>query len=184
MIALVLASTPGTGLTLLAIPVVVAVLTTAGNLVLKRFDAADGRRRDHYAGAVATLVAWSEFPYRVRRRVDDEPATLAALAAIGHDLQERLACHEAWISTDSTTASAAFRKARWNLTSTVGDAIREAWASTPITAASEMNLGTWGPGADTAPVIAELQGQFAKRFGPGRFVAWWGGPSVDSGASG
>lgn len=178
MTAMVFASTIGTGLTLLAIPVAVAVLTTAGNLVLKRFDAADGRRRDHCADAVATLVAWSEFPYRVRRRVDDRPETLTALTAIGHDLQERLACHEAWISTDSTSASAAFRKARADLAAPVGDAIKQAWDSPPITTASAMNLGTWGPGSATPPVVAELQRQFAARFGPERFKTWWGGPKV------
>lgn len=178
MIAMVFASTIGTGLTLLAIPVAVAVLTTAGNLVLKRFDTADGRRRDHYADAVSTLVAWSEFPYRVRRRVDDEPDTMAALAAIGHDLQERLACHEAWISTDSATAAAAFKMARASLAEPVGEAIKDAWDKPPISKASEMNLGTWGPGSVAAPVVTELQGKFATRFGPERFKTWWSGPKV------
>jgi hypothetical protein len=180
MIATILASTLGTGLTLLAIPVAVAVLTTAGNLVLKRFDAADGRRRDHYAAAVASLVAWTEFAYRVRRRVDDEPETMAALAAIGHDLQERLACHQAWISTDNTSASAAFKKARADLAQPVGDALKEAWSSPPIKTAVGMNLGNWGPGAAAGPVIEELQRKFAARFGAERFWTWWGGPKVDN----
>lgn len=182
MIGLILASTIGTGLTLLAIPVVVAVLTTAGNLVLKRFDTADGRRRDHYAAAVATLVAWTEFPYRVRRRVDDKPETMAALAAIGHDLQERLARHQAWISTDSTPAAAAFRKAKADLASPVGDAIKQAWDSPPVTTAVGMNLGEWGPGAASSQVIEELQRQFVARFGPERFKTWWGGPKAESAA--
>lgn len=177
---MILASTMSTVLTLLAIPVAVAVLTTAGNLVLKRFDAADARRRDQYSAAVSALVAWSEFPYRVRRRVNDDPETVAALAALGHDLQERLACHEAWISTDSTRASKAFKKARADLASVVTESIKAAWDSTPVTAASQMNLGPWGPGAAAAPVIAELQGQFAKRFGPERFKTWWGGPKVET----
>lgn len=180
---MILASAMSTALILFAIPVAVAVLTTAGNLVLKRFDAADARRRDQYSVAVATLVAWVEFPYRVRRRVDDDPETLAALAALGHELQERMACHEAWISTDNARASTAFKKARADLSLVVADAIKEAWDSTPVTAAGQMNLGPWGPGAAAAPVIADLQGEFAARFGPERFRTWWGGPKVEAPSS-
>lgn len=42
-------------------------------------------RRDRYAQAVRTLIAWAEYPYRIRRRTSDEPATLTALADRGHE---------------------------------------------------------------------------------------------------
>jgi hypothetical protein len=49
------------------VPVVVAVLTAIGTMLVTRAGDAASRRRDRYAEAVSTLVAWAEFPYRVRR---------------------------------------------------------------------------------------------------------------------
>ena len=64
------------------------------------FASAD-RRRDNYAEAVAVLLSWYEFPYMIRRRVNDQPATLQRLADHGHELQERLARAEAWTTAES-----------------------------------------------------------------------------------
>ena len=74
----------------------IALTTAAGTQFFARLRDAADRRRTRYAEIVQTLVAWVEFPYRIRRRVDDEPATLSALAALGHFLQEQLAGDQAW----------------------------------------------------------------------------------------
>ena len=65
--------------TLVAVPSA-AVLGAIVTMILTRVNEATNRRRDRYAEAVQTLVAWTEYPYRERRRTDDSPATLTALA--------------------------------------------------------------------------------------------------------
>lgn len=157
---------------LVVVPVVVAALTSAGALAISRSGEAANQRRDQYAQAVETLVAWIEFPYRVRRRTDDGLATLSALAELGHDIQERLACHQAWIATENPPVAASYRRTREVIGPDVGAAISGAWNSPPTSSATEMNLGTWGPGAACEAAVAEFQRQVERRFGIRRFLSW------------
>lgn len=147
------------------VPVIVAVLTAAGTLLLTRASDAANRRRDRYAQAVSALVSWVEFPYRVRRRTSDDPTTLSALADRGHDLQEQLACHHAWISTEHAALADAYHNVRAQLDALVGPALHEAWCSAPVTSPAEMVLGPWGPGTQAAPLIAQIELQIRDRFG-------------------
>src|SRR5438093_3864461 len=121
-LAVIVASTAGTIVKSAVIPVIVAALTATVTLVVTRVSDAANRRRDQYAAAVATLVAWIELAYRVRRRTDDRPETLTALANRGHELQERLACHEAWISTENSDVAAIYADARKTIGALVGAA--------------------------------------------------------------
>ncbi len=147
------------------VPVVVAVLTAAFTLLLNRLGAGADRRRDHYAQAVQTLVAWIEFPYRVRRRTDDDPGTLRALADLGHDIQERLACHQAWMAAEKPAMATKYGTVRDSVNSHVGPAIAEAWNSAPVGSPAGMVLGEWGPAGLCKPLIAELQEHIEHRFG-------------------
>jgi hypothetical protein len=95
------------------IPLIVAALGSsviAGLLstVLGNARATANIRRDRYGQAVRGLVAWGEYPYRIRRRTDDEPATLAALAERGHAIQEQLAESRGWVAAESRTISEVF----------------------------------------------------------------------------
>ncbi len=153
---------------LIAVPVS-AVLSAATTLLITRANEATNRRRDRYSYAVETLVAWIEFPYRVRRRANDNPATLTALANRGHDIQERLACHQVWIATDHPNLANTYAETRATLDQTVGPAITSAWESSPVTQATEMNLSGWGPDAVCREKITDLQHEIEKRFGLRRF---------------
>jgi hypothetical protein len=152
-------------LTFVLLPVIVAGLTAIVTMMVTKAGEATARRRDRYAEAVKTLVSWSELPYRVRRRTDDTPATIAALADRGHDLQEQLACHEAWIAADDPRLARSYAQARTTIAAAVGPALTEAWNSAPVARASEMNLGAWGPGAICRVAITELQADISSRFG-------------------
>jgi hypothetical protein len=160
-----LGSIVGTGLTFVVLPVTVAALTAIVTMWVTRAGDAANQRRDRYAQAVATLVAWIEFPYRIRRRTDDESATLAGLAAIGHDLQEKLALNQAWISTEHPDMANAYVKARLAVSEFVGPALREAWQTSPVMKASDMNLGGWGPARDCDEIVQEFQFRVTQRFG-------------------
>lgn len=158
--------------TLVVVPVVVAALTAVSTMFVTRAGEAVNRRRDRYAAAIQTLVAWIEFPYRVRRRTDDEPATLTALASRGHDLQERLACHEAWIATDHPTLARRFADARSTIGDLVSPAVREAWDSEPVATAAGMNLNGWGPGPTCMLAVTDLRLEIERRFGLRRIRTW------------
>ena len=155
--------------TAIAIPSA-AVLGAILTMILSRVNEATNRRRDRYAEAIQTLVAWTEYPYRVRRRTDDSPATLTALANHGHDLQERLALHQAWIATEHPALADTYAAARATLNRLVGPLISEAWDHSAITKASEMNLRGWGPNDECREAIAKVQREIQNRFGYRQFV--------------
>ena len=157
--------------TAIAIPSA-AILGAILTMILSRVNEATNRRRDRYAEAIQTLVAWTEYPYRVRRRTDDSPATLTALANHGHDLQERLALHQAWIATEHPALAQTYADARATLNRLVGPLISEAWERSPITKASDMNLRGWGLSDDSREAIAEVQREIQDRFGFRRLVKW------------
>lgn len=140
--------------------VVALVLAIVGHAITSHLDRAAAirdERRVRYAEAVSTLVAWAEFPYRVRRRTSNTPETLADLASIGHDLQEKLARHESWIAADDPTVAIAYLVARGKLGSAVAEALETAWRSSPIGDAAEMVLGRWGPGPTVQETLDPLQ---------------------------
>ncbi|MDE0653591.1 MAG: hypothetical protein OXI26_08060 [bacterium] len=157
-----------------------AVLGAIVTMTLTRVNEATNRRRDRYAEAIQTLVAWTEYPYRVRRRADDTPATLTALANRGHDLQERLALHEAWIATEHPALAQTYAATRATLDRLAGPLISEAWDHRPTGKASAMNLRGWGPSDECRDAIAEVQREIQNRFGYRRFARWIGRWSLGS----
>jgi len=135
------------------------VSTALGNL---RSNAT--ARREHYAEAVRTLVAWNEYPFRIRRRVDDNAETLNKLAALGHDLQERLGFNRAWIAGESAVLRTIYDSCIAELNKTVGPACRNAWQSKPVNSAAEMNLSDFSISV-SADIISKMERAVAYRFG-------------------
>ena len=150
---------------------VVALLLSAGVIaaiatsILGRWAEATERRREAYAAAVKTLVAWLEYPYRIRRRTSDTPEELARLAGLGHDLQEDLRCHQTWIASESARVAAEYRDALNTISVLVAPACVEAWRTPPVTTAEGMVLGTWGPGPTGMDSVIRVQRAIAERFG-------------------
>jgi hypothetical protein len=79
------------------------VVSVLAGVVASSFLAAAETRRQGYAAAVGAVLAWAEYPYRIRRRTSDDKTTLTALADMGHDLQERRARCLAWVAGENTT---------------------------------------------------------------------------------
>lgn len=154
----------------LFLPVVGAIAT----MTATRLSEASNRCRDRYARALETLVAWVEFPYRVRRRTDDDPATLSALANHGHDLQERLAYHQALIASDRPHLARTYAQVRAEIDEVVSSSIQEAWDSNPVAEPTEMNLNGWGPGKQCDDSISRLQHEIERSIGFRRLRRWIG----------
>lgn len=149
--------------------VAVASLPVAGAIVVAvvpRWAEAQERRRTRYAEAVRALVAWAEFPYRVARRVSDDPDVLAALAAEGHALQEDLAFFEAWVSAESKAMGRLYREASDAVRAAAGPAMQAAWREPPVGKAADMNLGSLGVDRDALRgLLARLAVASQTRFG-------------------
>jgi hypothetical protein len=155
-------------------PVIIAAISLLGialAAVLSRWGEATNRRRTSYAAAVETLVAWVEFPYRIRRRTSDKPEELARLAGIGHDLQERLRCHAVWIGAECHPVGEHYEAALVAMGQLVRPACTTAWQSPAIASAADMVIGDWGPGKECGVIINEFQRAVFWRFGLRRVAA-------------
>lgn len=154
---------------LLGSTVLAGLFTTAlGNL-----RASAAARRARYAQVVSTLVAWVEYPYRIRRRTDDLPQTMAALVERGHTLQEQLAEARAWVASESAALSEVLEGCLTDLARIVGPACSDAWRQPPITVAADMVLGSFGL-RDTAEIVTRMNCAVGYRFGIRRLMwrAW------------
>ena len=144
------------------------VTTILTHVLTGRSTAAQSRRRG-YADALATLVAWYEYPYRIKRRTSDDVAVLAALVDRGHDLQERLAGTQMWVRSESRWVGSVFNDVRKQMDRDVGPLCKDAWNSAPVTAAADMAIGDWGPGS-LDDLIERFESAAAWRFGWRRLV--------------
>jgi hypothetical protein len=159
------------------VPLAVAIIGIAGTIAAAALSFAFGRwndsasrRREGYSAATRQLVAYLEYPYRIRRRTSDSPDDLARLAAIGHDLQEALRYHETWIGAENAWVATIYRQVRHDLAAVLAPACHTAWNSPPITNAADMTLGGWGPqGADQH--IERFEAAVTFRFGWRRVLA-------------
>lgn len=145
------------GLLAVALPVLITI--AAG-----RITAAASSRRAGYAAVVGDLVAYAEYPFRIRRRTSDDPDELARLAGLGNDIQERLMRSEAWVAGESRWMYERLRDARRALATTVGEASQAAWDAEPVTTARGMNLGCWGP-RNVSSVVESFESAIGCRFG-------------------
>jgi hypothetical protein len=142
------------------------------NTVLGSLHAAAASRREGYANAVRSLIARGEYPYRVRRRVSDEPDVLAALVGRGHDLQEQLAACRTWVASEHWSMVDLFDEALSEIDAAVKQATADAWNQPPITTATGMNLNGWGPG-DQWSHLVKFERAIARRFGWRRLWPRW-----------
>ena len=137
-----------------------AVLLTAYCTAMAKRSA---ERSVRYSVMVATLTSWAEMPYRVRRRLSDDPAVAQPLMDRFHDLQEQLALDGAQLAAECPWLF----KRHVLAVRTVRDAVRpfivEAWDG-PAGGVDAMNLKGWGPTGCTQAIEA-FQAELRYRFG-------------------
>jgi hypothetical protein len=162
------------------LPVIVALIALAASLMaaalsfaLARWNDGTARRREGYAAATRELVAWAEYPYRIKRRTSDDLTALHALADRGHVHQEALRYRETWIISESKWVSEVFGAVRLKLAELLGPACNDAWASGPVVDAAGMRLRGWGP-QEVDEHIKRFERAVAFRFGWRRILALFG----------
>jgi hypothetical protein len=150
-----------------ALPILVALVGLAGAVLgalVSQWGAERQRRREAYAAAVRTLISWAEYPYRIRRRPDDEPETLTRVTELGHTLQEDVRYHQTWIAAENTQVGQLYREVSRRVIAVGREACRDAWRLPPVPTASAMNLNGWGPPSVDAHIVV-LQAAISNRFG-------------------
>ncbi len=102
------------------------------------------RRRDNHARAIEAVVAYSEMPYRIRRRrneADEASSERTRLSDAFSEIQAELASCEAIIRSDpDQDVSGAYEHLVATLRQTAGLLAREAWAVSPVADDKSMNL--------------------------------------------
>jgi hypothetical protein len=131
-------------------PVVIAVISVVGvgatawaSLRASNLDRRAAQKHEHaqqFAKALTVVMIWKELGYRVARRVDDEPESLAALAAQFNQAQQDLDWHCTWLEVEAPDVATAYRSLVDKVKTTAKPLIQKAWASPPISQASGMNL--------------------------------------------
>ncbi|MEV6287488.1 hypothetical protein [Kribbella sp. NPDC051770] len=144
--------TPDAASWLTVIPVALgsSVIGTVLGKVLDRSVSRNETIRDGYADATKALNAWGQFPLRIRRRVDDEPATLVRLETLGSEIQASLAYATAWVSAESAEHGLIYDRLVQMLRAEVTIHARLAWAATPAATGAAMNIAG-SPQTDEEP---------------------------------
>jgi uncharacterized protein YhaN len=86
---------------------ITAGLALLGQAAFRIWDARD-RRRDEYSRAFATAMEWTEFPYRIARRLSNDAEAVGPIVAAMHQAQERISFHENWLRTVSDDIEKAY----------------------------------------------------------------------------
>jgi len=126
-------------------------------------------RRDKYAAAIGHLAAWTEYPYRIRRRTSDDPETLTRLADLGHQLQIDSACHRGWIAGESQAVGDLYDAWLENVQAAAAAPASAAWQEGPVINAAGMVLNDFGP-PSAAPAVVAAEAALAYRFGLRRLM--------------
>jgi hypothetical protein len=155
-----------TGIVTVAGAIIVAALTIAFNAAATRRR----ERRERYAAMTETLTAWSELPYRIRRRTSNDGERIDALVARMSDLQEHLSRDHALLRSECQWLADRRAATQRQVQSLIGPYIREAWDSPPATSTSAMNLNGWGP-TGASDIISSFSADLRWRFGWRRVLA-------------
>lgn len=127
-----------------AIAALVLGSTVVGSLLTKVMDRTGARGesvRAGYADATRALNAWGQYPFRIRRRTDDDVETLRRLEALGAEIQEAVAYSSGWVAAENAAMGELFNELVTALRAEVAVHARAAWAAPAASTPGGMNLG-------------------------------------------
>ena len=105
------------------------------------------RQREIFSRAFASVVAYEEFAYVVRRRRASAPEDeRIRISTELRKVQEDISYYTAWLSTESQKVSEAYEGLVTEMRKLAGREIHDAWATDPIETDVEMNLPDLGIG--------------------------------------
>ena len=149
---------------------VYAALITAGLGLLGqaaiRVKEARDRRRDEYSQAFAAAMRWTEFPYRIARRLSNQPGVCSPIIMAFHETQEEICFHENWLRSVSDDIADAYSSLVRAVKDRSRQHIESAWKQPPAQIPEGMILGDAFPVVVTAEVAS-----FTRQIR--RNLSWW-----------
>ena len=133
---------------------VAAVAALLGHGLVRLKEARD-RRRDEYSRAFAAAMRWTEFPYRIARRLSNEPAEVAPIVEAMHAVQEEIQFHLNWLRSVSDDMAEAYSQLVRSVKAESRPHIEASWRREPAIVPDGMILG------DVFPVDVDAD---VKRF--------------------
>ena len=153
---------------------ITAVLAAAVAIYLNaagRKQDSDSRRRDLYSNAYRAALEWAEGVYRVRRRNPDGSDDRELVARF-HDLQERIAYHEGWLSIESESLGKAYQTFVRGVMAECRPLLQDAWSrpGRPPTEAT--------PGDEKHPDLSASKTVFTRAVRD-HMAPWWNPPPTN-----
>jgi hypothetical protein len=124
----------------IAAAVITATFGLLGHLLVRARQAQD-RRRDEYSRAFAAAMQWREFPYRVARRLSNEPGEVTPIVQAFHDAQVDIEFHRTWLRSASPELADAYGSLVDNVKAAARPHIEAAWRRPPAKVPEGMILG-------------------------------------------
>lgn len=103
------------------------------------------QRRERYAAMAATLAAWIELPFMIRRRTSNDKAAIDHIVTHIQGLQHQLTVDHAELRSDCRWLAKCRDEAQHAVQAAAKPYIDEAWNLPPISSTSELVIGEWGP---------------------------------------
>lgn len=125
------------------IALIVPIIAALGGIVIWSVTQCARRRERRskaFAAALASVEAYVEMPYRIRRRPDDFGARHELTDQIS-TIQADIAWHQAWLELEAPAVADSYRALVRVARAQAGAQMRDAWLLDPIRRDSEMNLG-------------------------------------------
>lgn len=123
---------------------VIALIGVGATLWVNGRRAERQRRRENHARAIATVVAYYEMPFRIRRRQNEpenESSERVRLSDEFSAIQAELACCEGLVRADpDAQVRTSFEDLVVTLRKCAGSQARAAWKAQAISSDSEMNM--------------------------------------------
>lgn len=119
----------------------IAAAATLGAQALVRLRENRDRRRTEYGKAFAAALGWAELPYRVGRRLSNEPDSCRPLIDSLHDAQHEILFHRGWLKTVSPDIADAYDALVDAIKQQTAPHLQAAWQREPAGPAAAAVLG-------------------------------------------
>lgn len=110
-----------------------------------RVKEARDRRRDEYSRAFAAAMQWTEFPYRIARRLSNDAAAVTPIVEAMHEAQQEICFHENWLRSVSDDIANAYSRLVRQVKARTEQHLHTAWKREPARVPDGMILGALFP---------------------------------------
>jgi hypothetical protein len=100
------------------------------------------RLRTTLAEAFRAYSDYKEFPYAIRRRSEENPASeRLRLSEELREIQSRISYYRTWLLAESSEIGEAYGELIQKVRKVAGESMQRAWQEPPCTSDAEMNIG-------------------------------------------